>query len=47
MTESALFCRDLLWIISVSRNKRLIGGFSFGSSLIVLLKCISFGDRRA
>ena len=28
---------DLLWIISATRIKRLIGGFSFGWFLIIIL----------
>ena len=31
----------------MTRIKRLIGGFSFGWFLTVMLKCISFCDRRA
>ena len=31
----------------MTRIKRLFGGFSFGWFLIVILKCISFCDRRA
>ena len=42
-----LFCGELLWIVSATRIKRSIGGFSFGWFLIVILKCISFCDRRA
>ena len=42
-----LFCGGLLRIISGTRIKRLIGGFSFGWFLIVILKCFSFCDRRA
>ena len=44
---SVLFCGDLLWIISVTSMKQLIGGFSFGWFLIVILTCITFCDRRA
>ena len=42
-----LFCGDLSCSTRVTRIKRLIGGFSFGWFLIVILKCISFCDRRA
>ena len=31
----------------MTKIKRLIGGFSFGWTLIDILKCISFCDRRA
>ena len=45
-TLSVLLCDDLLWIMSATRIKWLIGGFSFGQSLIYILKCFSFCDRR-
>ena len=45
--KNVLFCGDLLWIISVTRIKRLIGGFNFDWFLIAILKCISFCNQRA
>ena len=45
--KGVLFCGDLLWIISVTKTKPLIGRFSFGWFLIVILKCISLRNRRA
>ena len=36
--NGALFCGDLLWIVSVTRIKRLIGGFSLGWFLIAVVK---------
>ena len=46
--KNMLLCGDLLWIsISVTSIKQLIGGFSSGWFLIVVIKCFSFCDRRA
>ena len=41
-----LSCGELLWIISVTRIKRLIGGFCVGWFLTVILKCIGFCDQQ-
>ena len=46
VTDNVLFCGGLLWIISVTKIKRLID-LVFGWFLIDLLECIGLCDRRA
>ena len=45
--KSVLYCGGLLWIISVRRIKRLIGGFGWFMIVIIKSALVSVIDKRA